>query len=404
MRPFGIGRPLPEGGCSRGAHACSRRVPLPGSLALVLVASLFVVSLCTAAEIPAISNVSVSRPFFNPSLGQRVQITFTLPDSAKLSVLVLDRDGFPVRRLAYDKVTAKGKVSLDWDGRDDTDEVVPDEAYSLKVDVAHDPEATPYFPADVVARELPPGPAIYDRLSGTVSYKLPAPARVHIQAGSAQIDKKTGNARGPVLKTIANREPRTGGPVIETWNGWDDSGTIRVCDLPYFAIGVAATALPENSIITVGNREATFFDWVQKRPGHSLLTASAADHTHHRGLQSMEDVAPKLALEPRNATWSSADRLWLTSENMMEVVASVEGPTAAAFLSHPGKLMVFLDVKSVQTLSAGNGSPSISVPIVSLSSGPHRLTVNWVSDYGPVAVSSVLFRVEKTGTARTASK
>lgn len=349
-------------------------------------------------------NVSLSRPFFNPSLGQKIQIAFTINDPGKLSVLVLDRDGFSVRQLISEKVTEKGKVSLEWDGRDDNGNLVPDEAYSIKVDLATDSGSLSYFPAGVVPESLPPRPASYDRLSGIVSYKLPGPARVHIQAGSAQIDKKTGKAKGPVLKTIANREPRTGGPVIETWNGWDESGTIRVCDLPHFAIAVAATPLPENPMITVGNREASFFDWVGRRTGQSLLTASGADHAHHRGLQSVDDVAPRLQLKPLNAAWSAADRLWLTSEKTIDVAASVAGPTAQAFRGHPGKLMVFLDLMNVQTLPASSSSPSVRVPVAGLSAGPHRLTVNWVSDYGPVAVNSVLFRLEKAGINKSASR
>src|SRR5512132_4418759 len=83
----------------------------------------------------AISDVSVSRPFFNPSLGQKVGISFALAQPGNLTVQILDRDGYPVRKLVSGKAVEKGKQALDWDGRGDAGEVVSDEAYSLKIDL-----------------------------------------------------------------------------------------------------------------------------------------------------------------------------------------------------------------------------------------------------------------------------
>jgi len=352
----------------------------------------------------SITGVGVSRPFFNPALGQKIEISFTLDKAGALDVLILDRDGYLVRKLASGKKAEKGPVTLEWDGRDERFDVVPDEAYSLKIDLASDAGAESFFPANTIAEPLPSRAALYDRLTGIISYKLPGPSRVHIQAGSAVIDKKTGMANGPVLKTVANREPRSGGPVIETWNGWDESGTIRVCDLPYFAIAVAATPLPDASIITVGNRDASFFDWVNARSGSSLFTVAAADHAHHKGLSSLDDVAPKLGVRPRNATWDAGARLWQASDKNIQLDSFVEGPTAASFRKHPGKLMVFLDLKCIQTVPVDGQEPSVIVPITALSPGPHRVTLDWVSAYGPVAVNSILFLAGKPETSRTASK
>jgi hypothetical protein len=352
----------------------------------------------------SITGVGVSRPFFNPSLGQKIEISFAVDKAGTLDVLILDRDGYLVRKLVSGKKAEKGPVTLEWDGRDERFDAVPDEAYSLKIDLASDAGADSFFPANEIAQPLPPRAALYDRLTGIISYKLPGPSRVHIQAGSAVIDKKTGMASGPVLKTVANREPRSGGPVIETWNGWDESGTIRVCDLPYFAIAVAATPLPDASIITVGNRDASFFDWVRARSGSSLFTIAAADHAHHKGLSTLDDIAPKLGVRPRNATWDAAARLWQAPDKTIQIDSFVEGPTAASFRSHPGKLMVFLDQDCIATVLVEAQEPSVTVPISGLSAGPHRVTLNWVSGFGPVAVNSILFRSGKPDATRTASK
>ena len=76
-----------------------------------------------------------------------------------------------------------------------------------------------------------------------------------MQAGTVQTDSKRGKATGPVLKTIVNREPRPTGPVIETWLGLDESGSFYVPDLRGFSVSVAATSLPENALISVGNQK-----------------------------------------------------------------------------------------------------------------------------------------------------
>ena len=278
---------------------------------------------------------------------------------------------------------------------------MPDEAYSLKVDLVGDATTANFFPANVI-REPLDSRGVYDRFSGVVSYKLPAPARVHMQAGSARLNPKTNRPEGPVLKTIVNREPRAGGAIVESWNGWDESGTVRVCDLQDFSIAIAATPLPDQSVITVGNRKFSYFDWVAKRTGTSLLTIAPTDHSHHRGLQALDDVAPALQLKPRNADWSASESLWLTKDGFIEVEVSVEGPTAAAFSAHPGKIMVFLDLQNIKTLPPEAGP--IAVPLRDLAAGPHRLTVDWVSDYGPVAVNTVLFRTQSSQETRTVAR
>jgi hypothetical protein len=237
------------------------------SLALGLLGSVAV-----AAEPSAISDVSISRPFFNPTLGQKIGISFNLGAPGTLAVLILDRDGYPVRRLVSAKDVEKGKSSFDWDGRDDAGEVVPDEAYSLKIDLRSGEKVESYFPAKSPAKELGIKDAYYDRRGAVLAYNLPFAARVHLQAGTAAPpDPKTHEAGGPVLRTVVNREPRPAGSVIENWNGYDDGATIYVPDLPHFVIAIAITSLPENAILTSGKRSETFLARAASRKGQSLL-------------------------------------------------------------------------------------------------------------------------------------
>src|SRR5262249_37064207 len=155
-----------------------------------------------------ITNVKVSKPFFNPSFGQKEEITFDVVHPGKLSALILDRDGYVTKKLLIGKTVAAGALSFVWDGKKNQGEVVGDEAYSLKLDLISDEENETYFPANTQSEEIHVKPKYYDRQNGILSYILPRPCRVHIQAGTAIIDPKTKEAQGPVLKTIVNREPR----------------------------------------------------------------------------------------------------------------------------------------------------------------------------------------------------
>ncbi len=342
-----------------------------------------------------ITRVGVSRPFFNPSLGQKIGLSFVLQRPGTLDVVILDRDGFPVRKVVAGKFSEEGPVSLSWDGKDDCGDVVPDEAYSLKIDLSSGEGTSTYFPGNSQAAESFPPATSYDRQRGVLVYELPKPSRVHIQAGTSAVDPRTKQESGPCLKTIANREPRTAGRVLEAWNGFDESGSIYVPDLPHFALSLVATELPENSMIAVGNRSSSFLDRIGRRTGKSLFTVAWSEHMHHQGLETLKDVSPSLQLEPLNATWSAKERAWLIPSGKLKLRASLKGPSAQAFADEPGGLTVFVDEVPLSFAASRSLIVPLEVAIGDRRSEPHRVAVNWVSDYGPVAANSLRVKVVK---------
>lgn len=206
----------------------------------------------------AITSVSLSRPFFNPTLDQKIAISFSLDRAGALSVLVLDRDGYPVRWLARSKAVMKGPMSFVWDGRSDSGETMPNEAYSLKIELESGGSTDSYFPATRMEGASAVQMNYYDRPGGTLSYTLDKPSRVHVQAGTGVADSRKKTTSGPVLRTLVNREPRPAGMVAESWNGFDERGAIYVPSLNHFVIGIAATPLPENSMLVSGGRGGPF--------------------------------------------------------------------------------------------------------------------------------------------------
>lgn len=352
---------------------------------------LLVASAATLDAAP-IGRVSTSRDFFNPGLSESVTVSSEVDRPGVLTFRIIDRDGFVVRRLP--NVTAKvpGRYSFIWNGRSDNGETVPDEAYSFKIDFEHDGGAESYFPAAAAAHtHTTIRVDTYDRRTGALRYSLPKPSRVHVQAGSAKVNRATGATSGPVLKTIVNRAPRIAGSIVETWQGFDESGTIDVTALPDFVVSIAATPLPQNSVITVGNRRETFAESVARRDGLSLLPTHPPSH-HHGGLSTLDDISPSASLKPENAKWNDAEKTWTTSDASLRIALDLSGPGARRFASQPGRVMVFVDQEKVLEVKASVDLRHLAVPLSRSHRGAHVIAINWVSDYGPVAASSVRVR------------
>jgi hypothetical protein len=359
-------------------------------ITLLLTSCLLVAPSIAGAAGRPIRSVNVDRQSLNVAAAERTTVTIDFSQTGRASVVVVDRDGYPVRAL-LNAQPASGSVTLHWDGRDDSGRMVADEAYSLKVDW-RGPEGTEtYFPANAPATMSAIEARSYDRRMATLVYSLPRASRVHIQAGTAAIDPKTKKLVGPVMKTLVNREPRVSGTIAEHWNGYDESGSIFVPDLKDFVVAIAVTPLPENSIITFGNRQRRFVDTLSTRRGASLFT-NRQHREHHFGLPTADDVSPALVIEPLNAAWSAADRAWIKSgTGALRLRLRVEGPTAAAFERHPATIERFVDGRAIGNPSRKT-SDVVEVP-VDASGNMRRVSINWNSDWGPVAANTIQVRV-----------
>jgi hypothetical protein len=360
------------------------------SLAKVFAIALLLISVKLFAN--EINNVKVWPASFNPSIGNFADIRFDVKMSGSLSVKILDRDGFVTRTLLSNKQISAGQQHLRWDGHDDLDHVVPDEAWSIKIDLMWGDRKETYFPANKAVDHIEIAPDYYSRENAILAFHLPVACRVHIQAGSAVQDTKKKQLYGPVLKTILTREPRIAGAIAEYWSGFDESGTIYIPDLPNFMVGIAASPLPENSIITTGNHAIKFIDEVVNgRKGTSQFTYHVDHPHHHIGLSVLDDVSPVLHIKPLNATWNPEDHQWITSDRFVEIVGSVEGPSAKNFSKQPGTIEVYFDDAQVVNLQPKGTDFYFKLPIKPTDSNPHIVSLNWSSEYGPTAVNN--FRV-----------
>jgi hypothetical protein len=108
------------------------------------------------------------------------------------------------------------------------------------------------------------------------------------------------------------------------------------------------------------------------------------------GLNALEDRTPALRLTPAGATWNSIDRSW-SAQSRIEVTGHLEGPPAPYFRSQPGTLDVYLDGKRIRRIKNAQDPEKVEIDLPGASPGEHRIALNWISEFGSVAVNA--FRV-----------
>ncbi|MCU1244633.1 MAG: hypothetical protein JWN02_543 [Acidobacteria bacterium] len=368
----------------------------------------FLVSLLllpSLAHAGTIGGVAVSPPFFTPSLAQSESIRFRLGAAGVVSVSIVDRDGFVVRKLDSRR-RERGEVTLQWDGRDDDGVVVPDEAYTLRIEQVAGGQRSVYDPGrDHHPILEDPAQRSYSREDGVLSYRLARPSRVHIEAGQARLNPKSGRNEGPILKTVVDRQPRVAGAVIEKWNGYDDGGTIAVTALPHFAVSILAASLPENAIITCGNRGESFLAYAARhRPASAMAPRempAMASHLHHMGLNAFEDKTPSLRVEP-DAAYDREARLFRSAVKPLRIRLTVDPQVARHFLAQPTRVSVYVDEQRVITRQRPADGAEVTIAADQLPPGEHRVVVNWGSDFGPVAVRAFRLAVGNVAATRMA--
>jgi hypothetical protein len=347
-----------------------------------------------ASAVGLISDVSVSPPFFNPTVGQKEAISFTVADRGDVTVSILDRDLVPIRILPSLKGVS-GRVGIEWDGRDGAGHIAPDEAYTVRIVCACGKGLVTYAPAVGFKSTLSEPKRTYSMASGVIRYELDGPSRVHIQAGQAAL-LPNGKRAGPVLRTVVDREPRSGGAVAEQFDGLDVTKTIFLPSLRDFAVSITAESLPPTSVITVGNRGESFRRYASMRreagPARVGGGGNQGHGEHHQGLTSLEDHTPLLTLAVPG-TWDADGRVRLRGKPF-EVRVDMSRDEAIRFMRPDALLMVFLDEKTVLEKTGLTPPALLTVDPRQLSPGEHRLAVNWVSPYGPVGVSVTRVLVE----------
>lgn len=152
----------------------------------------------------------------------------------------------------------KGKTDyeLKWNGRDQEDALVPDEAY-VPILVVTDAEnrVTRLDP-----RSHSGGEEVYDFdkaiHQGAIEYKLPVASRMLIRSGIKN---------GPMLRTIIDWQPRAAGFHAERWNGHDEDNVVNIEHNPQVGYLIIGYQLSDHTIITYGNSKESYRAYRERR-------------------------------------------------------------------------------------------------------------------------------------------
>jgi flagellar hook assembly protein FlgD len=194
-----------------------------------------------------LSNVSASSHTLNTQTNDVSMISYTINGPATVSFKIIPEKegsaGTPVRQTSQ-AVAAAGTYSFAWDGKDNTGNVVPDEAYIYVLEAADGTKTDSYAPAATGGGgTLACTQDTYDPYKNDpmiITYSLSQPARVNITASWV-------SQQYPVIAAI----PQAAGSHTVTWDGRSLSGNIIAPNAD--ATCAIASLLGENHIITSGD-------------------------------------------------------------------------------------------------------------------------------------------------------
>lgn len=335
----------------------------------------------------AIHSVSLSAPFFNPTVGQTVALSYELTRPCQVTLTVFDADQSVVRKLAENGQRMKGRHEEVWDGKNPDGYIVPDEAYFFTI-VAREEGGTEavYDPTTFSGGESGDiTTADIDRENNTVNYALPKPARVRVRVGLRQ--------GGPMLGTLADWVPRVSGSNTEFWHGKDQDRLVDLHDHEDFAMIITYVTLPETSVITVGNKSVDYRGYKLSVAGDrprkpERQRVATAKSSPHYGQPRASDRAPRLQMTfPRAEKDSSTGLPVLQDRPLVRVeVTDVED---LRYLNDRGfELLFFLDWQFHAEAEEGRSPYNWVWDVGKVPPGKHILTVNVISARDQVGVAS----------------
>ncbi|MCX5885488.1 MAG: hypothetical protein NT096_06230 [Proteobacteria bacterium] len=333
----------------------------------------------------AISEVSIDREIFNPSLGEKVGIHFRLSKKAKITLKLFDFDQGLIATIWDSNIMEKGEHVLPWDGRDQSGKIVPDEAYFFTIETVQGKERIGYNPTDLaggINHEIEQIKVLPEQKQ--LEYFLPEKGRVCIKAGIVN---------GPLLAILVNWEPRDKGLHRESWDGMDEDKIISVLEHPQYRIRTSYFTLPENTIITTGNKNYTYLQYQQTR--NVPISKTSIPPKQKKSILTSPlynaDV-PSIKAFPVEVTFPQAEYFEEAIPPFAKKIPiKVDVPAKWKILLAPKQyeIYLFLDYQFMTE------DPSIQLPyqtvlnVEKYATGMHILTVNLINPVGQICVKNL---------------
>ena len=336
-----------------------------------------------------LSNVKVSRSSFNPGLDEEIAISYSLSESATVSAKIFDPDWGLIR--SFHSNNSTGNHTFIWDGKDLDNNLVPDEAYFFTITAKDKSGKTEIYDPTTFSGGLERDITIanVDPQNHSIHYKMPEMGRVMIRIGIQN---------GPLMNTLVDWKPRVKGAITEYWNGKDNANVVDIYNHPDFKMVIAYFTLPENSVITYGNKSLTYKEYKQsnvtQRPLKEKRDTTISRPSPHYRLSRLIDYSPHLAISFVNVKAKDSNDIPILSEKALVKVDLTEADKRI-FQNQQFEICFFLDYKFYAEDEAGYIPFNWVWDLTDVKEGEHLLTVNLSTFKDQIGVFSQKIRVEK---------
>jgi hypothetical protein len=307
-------------------------------------------------------------------------ISFYISKAAHIKIQIWNGEGYLVRNL-FDGKVVKGEHFQGWNGYDNYGEKVASGDYYFTIEADLGQQKRFYDPWLIGWGKPIEGEDFIANLADLrLYYRLPQPAMVRIRAGV--LDEAL------LYNTIVNWQPRSGGPNVESWDGYDNSRLIDIAHNEKVKYSIEAYSLPENVII-VKNEEKSL------RKEYSI----------QREL-SIKNVAYRHAFHPRRECFDpeiivTLPESLLTKEGIpvvhesLLVQVSIMEPALNFMENQRFEIMFFLDGKYYLEEEYGYSPYKHIFDLSNLTESKHALTAVLVSSEDHAGSTSIQFQYEK---------
>ena len=332
---------------------------------------------------------------FAPMRQQTFPIPITLEQKSTVTIEIFGPDRHLVRTLTEAQAFAVGSHTVVWDGKDDSDIIVPDEIYVPVLKIQPETGTEIVIDPHTSGGEELDGLGVKVTADRDVSYSLPVSARVLIRVGLKA---------GPMLRSLAVWQPRGPGKNIQRWDGRDSNDLQDLRSHERLSILVRAFKLQDHAIITTGNGALTYRDYSQQK-GWQQSVLNSQNRVLMRNNQRIareyywsqsEYADPEISL---NLIAEEQD----AATNLPVVQSGQRTPIKVDIVKRDRWLMneeqyevaFFLDGKFIAEEEQGYVPITWNWRPANLAAGEHMLTVNISGFSGKIGVASVLFVTPK---------
>jgi hypothetical protein len=352
---------------------------------LVLLVALQVLPVM-AVEPFKIEIVDVVRRQFKPSIHEQAKILFRLNRDGQVLVKIYDRRAFQVREFAIEYIEANKVITVAWNGKDDQQRLVPDEAYFFTIEATDiKGNRAEYDPTVSMRTRFTPMQVNYDPAAQKLSFTTDVDAVVDIRAGVAN--------GGPLLAKLIEWKPYMQGVHEIAWDGWDAQHVIQITAIQGYQLYAQMTPLPGYSLFTVGYPDGNDQIYSLAFARDELKRKLETDFSDQ--LFSQLDASPYKNLTPVfnfefSGVLSTADNLPVLG-NEAGITIRLQESVKQRVTETRYEILVFVDYKFLTEIEEGRSPARVNIDTSKLAVGDHVLTVNLVTLQGGLAALSKRF-------------